>query len=101
MLKDITLGQYFPGESVIHRMDSRVKIILTIVYIVMLFVANNIAGLALSAVFAGMLYVIGKIPMRMILRSLKPVIPIVIFTAGLKMFFFLGEGEPPFFLWVF
>ena len=81
MLKDITLGQYFPGDSVVHRMDSRAKILLTIVYIVMLFIANNVVGLGLSVVFAGLLYVIAKIPMRMILRSLKPVIPIVIFTA--------------------
>ena len=101
MLKDITLGQYFPGDSVVHRMDSRAKILLTIVYIVMLFIANNVVGLGLSVVFAGLLYVIAKIPMRMILRSLKPVIPIVIFTAVLNMFFVQGEGQPLFSWWIF
>ena len=58
MLKDIILGQYSSGDSVIHRMDSRAKILLTIVYIVMLFIANNVVGLGLSVVFAGLLYVI-------------------------------------------
>ncbi len=101
MLKDITLGQYFPGESVVHRMDSRAKILLTIVYIVMLFIANNVVGLGLSVLFAGLLYVIAKIPMRMILRSLKPVIPIVVFTAVLNMFFVQGEGQPLFSWWIF
>ena len=51
MLKDITLGQYFPGSSVIHRMDARVKLVLTIVFIVMLFAAHNIWGLMVGVAF--------------------------------------------------
>ena len=87
MIKDITLGQYFPGNSPVHRMDSRVKIILTIVFIVMLFVAKNIWGLLVGVAFTALTFAISKIPFKMILKSLKPIVPIIIFTAILNLFF--------------
>ena len=91
MLKDITIGQFFPGNSVIHRMDPRMKIVLTLVYIVMLFVASNYFGLLIGILFLIVTYGISKIPPRMILKSLKPIIPIIVFTALLNMFFVSGE----------
>ncbi|MCI8441062.1 MAG: energy-coupling factor transporter transmembrane protein EcfT [Provencibacterium sp.] len=92
MLKDITIGQYFPGESVVHRMDSRIKIILTIAYIVMLFLSSNPAGLLVGLFFLWLSYGISHIPYKMILRSLRPVVPIILFTGVLNMFFM--DGDP-------
>lgn len=95
MIKDITLGQYFPGNSPVHRIDSRVKIILTIVYIIMLFMAENIWGLLVGVVFTAAAFAISKIPFKMILKSLKPIVPIIIFTAVLNLFF-IKTGNPLF-----
>ena len=92
MLSDITIGQYFPGESVVHRMDSRVKIILTVAYIVMLFLSGNPLGLLVGILFLALSYGISGIPYKMILRSLKPVVPIILFTGVLNMFFM--DGDP-------
>lgn len=90
MLKDITIGQYFPGQSVIHRLDPRTKIILTIVYIVMLFTVSNSLGFVLGIAFIVTAYLVSKVPIRMIAKSIKPIIPIVIFTAILNLFFVSG-----------
>ena len=87
MIKDITIGQYFPGDSVIHRMDSRVKILLTAVFIVMLFAAKGIEGLCVGIVFTVIAFLFSKIPLKMIGKSLKPIVPVIIFTAVLNLFF--------------
>ena len=94
MLKDITIGQYFPGASVLHKLDPRVKIVLTIAYIVMLFAASNAVGLAVGVLFLIVVYAVSKIPPSMILKSLKPVVPIIIFTSLLNMLFIDGRGHP-------
>ncbi len=101
MLKDITIGQHFPGNSVVHRMDPRLKIIITICYIVVLFMAANPLGVALSILLLLGLYLVAKIPLKMIGRSLKPILPIVLFTCILNLFFVVGEGEPLFDWWIF
>ena len=88
MLKDITIGQYFPGNSVVHRPTPGQKIILTFVYIVLLFLIDNPIGYVLTIGFTLFLYGIARIPVKMILKSLKPIIPILIFTAILNMFLF-------------
>lgn len=90
MIRDITIGQYFPGSSPVHRLDPRVKILLSLAYIVLLFVASTIPALIVGALFAIVCYLISRIPLRMITRSLKPIVPIVIFTAVLNMFFVDG-----------
>ena len=100
MLKDITIGQFFPGNSVIHRMDSRVKIVLELIYVVMLFVASNFYGLAVSGVFIIMTYAVSGISFRMILKSLKPILPVILFTAVLNMIFVKGDGDPLFSFWI-
>ena len=99
MLKDITIGQYFPGKSAIHKLDPRIKIVLTMAYIVMLFLARDVAGLAVGVLFLCLIYGISKVPPKMILKSLKPVVPIIIFTAVLNMFFI--EGDPLVHWWIF
>ena len=99
MLRDITIGQHFPGNSLVHRFDPRLKLVLTIVYIVMLFAASNPLGLTLSILFLAAMYTVAKIPLKMIGKSLKPILPIVIFTAVLNLFFVSGEGEPLVHIW--
>ena len=99
MLKDIPIGQYFPGKSVLHRLDPRMKILLTVGYIVMLFTVSNPLGLCVGILFLIFAYAISGIPPRMITKSLKPVIPIIIFTTVLNMFFV--KGDPLFDWWIF
>lgn len=99
MLKDITIGQYFPGKSVLHRLDPRMKILLTVGYIIMLFSVSNPLGLCVGILFLIFAYAISGIPPRMITKSLKPVIPIIIFTTVLNMFFV--KGDPLFDWWIF
>ena len=91
MIRDITIGQYFPGQSAIHRMDPRVKILLSVLYIVMLFVAGNLWGLLLGVLFGFAAYLISGIPLSMIGKSMRPVVPIVIFTAVLNLFLTSGD----------
>ncbi len=94
MLRDITIGQHFPGNSVVHNYDPRLKIVMTMLYIISLFVANNLIGLALSLLFLALLYKVSKIPFKMITKSMKPILPIIIFTAVLNLFFMSGAGDP-------
>ena len=96
MIRDITIGQHFPGNSLVHRFDPRLKLVLTIAYIAVLFAASNPLGLALSILFLGGMYLVAQIPLKMIGRSLKPILPIILFTAVLNIFFVSGEGEPLF-----
>ena len=100
MLKDITIGQHFPGNSVLHRCDPRLKLVATIAYIVALFVAPNPLGLTLSILFLAVMYRVAKIPGKMILKSLKPIVPIILFTSVLNLFFVTGQGEPLVHFWI-
>ncbi len=92
MLKDITIGQFFPGKSVVHRLDPRIKIIITIAFIVMLFVADSFYGLGVGVVFVLGSFLLSAIPFKMMLKSIKPLIPILIFT-GLLNLFFITTGD--------
>ncbi len=99
MIKDITLGQYLPGNSVVHRLDPRTKIILIFTYIVMLFMVQNALGYAVSALFLAAVCIIAKIPIKMILKSLKPLMFFVVFTAIINLF--MTSGEIVFSFWIF
>ncbi len=90
MLKDITIGQYFPGKSVVHRLDPRFKIIITAVFIATLFCADNFLGLLTSCVFMLAAFLLSQIPVRLMAKSVKPIIPIILFTTLLNMFFLDG-----------
>ena len=87
MLKDITLGQFFPGKSPIHRMDPRTKLILTVVYIVALFLANNWLSYLAMMVFLVSCIKISAIPPKSIVRGMKPLVLILVFTAVLNLFY--------------
>lgn len=91
MIRDITIGQYFPGNSPVHRLDPRVKILLTMGYIIALFLADNLPAIAVGVVFVAVGYGISRISPKMIVKSLKPVVSIIVFTAILNMFFVDGN----------
>ena len=99
MLRDITIGQHFPGDSIVHRTDPRLKLVLVLAYIILLFTSSNPLGLTLSVLLLGVLYRISHIPLKLILKSLKPIFPIVVFTGVLNLFFIVGEGDPLFQFW--
>ena len=99
MLRDITIGQYFPGHSFIHKMDPRMKLIAAVLYIIVLFVASRPLGMALGIALVVLMYMISGISAKLVVKSLKPVVPIIIFTAILNLFFLVGDGEPIFSLW--
>ncbi|MCD7805024.1 MAG: energy-coupling factor transporter transmembrane protein EcfT [Oscillospiraceae bacterium] len=92
MIKDITIGQYFPGNSVLHRLDPRIKLLLTVLYIVMLFSASGFAGLAVGIVFLVFAFAISGIPIKMMLKGIKPILPVIIFT-GILNLFFISTGD--------
>ncbi len=90
-LTDISIGQYFPGDSPVHRMDPRMKLVLTLVYVVMLFLAGNFSSLAMGIILLLVVYPLSRIPLTLILKSVKPIVPIVLFTGILNMFFVKGD----------
>ena len=99
MLKDITLGQYFPGNSPIHRMDPRTKLLALILYIVTIFIADGLIPYIICA--AGLVAVIriSRIPLKLIMKSLKPIVIIIIFTGALNILY--TPGTELFRLWIF
>ena len=101
MLKDITLGQYFPGKSPIHLLDPRTKLILLVVYIVALFVATSWISYGLLLVFLLIVIKISTIPPKSIVKGMKPLVFILVFTGVLNIFFTTGEGEPLVDYWIF
>lgn len=92
MLKDITLGQYFPGNSLIHRLDPRTKLIMLVIYIVALFMASGWVSYALMFAFLAVVIKISTIPLKSIVKGMKPLVMILIFT-GILNLFFTQEGE--------
>ena len=94
MLNDVTFGQYYPTQSFVHRLDPRLKLLFLIAYIVMLFVANSFYGLALSALILIIAIIASRVPVLSVLRSIKGIIFILIFTSVLNVFFHGGEGDP-------
>ncbi|MBQ4595410.1 MAG: energy-coupling factor transporter transmembrane protein EcfT [Firmicutes bacterium] len=90
-IRDITLGQYYPGSSWIHKLDPRVKIMATLLFIVALFVVDDFIGFAIAAAGLASVIIISKVPLSFILRGLKPVFLIISFTLLINMFMIKGE----------
>lgn len=99
MLKDVTLGQYFPGTTPVHRMDPRMKLLMTILYIVVLFVADGLLSYIAIAAFLVTVIAISRISPKVVLSGMKPLIIIIAITGVLNMFYTPGEGEPLLRLW--
>ncbi len=100
MISDITLGQFFPGESIIHRLDPRTKILLAIFYIVSVFLADSPISFALLIAFTALLILISKISFKVILKGIKPIIFILVFTAIINLILTDGEGEALVSFWI-
>ena len=101
MLKDITLGQYFPGKSPVHLLDPRCKLIMLVIYIVALFTASGPVSYGLLLAFLLIVIKISTIPPKSIVKGMKPLIMILVFTGVLNLFFTTGEGEPLIDWWIF
>ena len=91
MLKDITLGQYFPGNTIAHKLDPRTKILLVVLYIVALFCAKGVIAYALLGLCLAACVKISKVGLKQLVRGLKPVLFIIIFTGILNLFFTPGD----------
>ena len=100
MLKDITLGQFFPGDTVVHKLDPRTKLILVIVFIVALFLAVDWISYAVMFVITGFCVWLSKVKLKSILRGLKPLIFIIVLT-GILNLFYTKEGKVLFDWWIF
>lgn len=90
-MKGVSFGQYYPADSVIHRLDPRTKVILTVFYIVLTFWAKSAVAFAALFLSAALLIVLSKIPMRMVLRSLRAIAMIAVFTSAINIFATKGE----------
>ena len=89
-LKDITLGQYFPGNSLVHRLDPRTKLVAVVLFIVALFLAKSFVSYALMLAVLALSIKVSKVPLKSILRGMKPVLFIAVFTAILNLFYTPG-----------
>lgn len=99
MLRDITLGQYYPADSVIHKLDPRVKLFCTLIYIISLFCLKGIAGLAVATGFLFTVIKISKVPFRFMVKGLKAIMILMLITAVFNLF--LTPGEPLVTFWIF
>lgn len=93
MLTDITIGQYFPGNSLLHRLDPRMKLGLTLLFMIAIFLPKNWVGLGLAAAFLAFIVLLSRLPVKLIWRSVKPILFLVAFTSVLNMFYVTGGTE--------
>lgn len=100
MISDITLGQFFPGKSVIHRLDPRTKILLAIAFIVVVFLVGTPLEFLILALGVILLIAISGISFKIILKGIKPIVYVLIFTALINVFLTSGEGEPLVHFWI-
>ena len=91
MIRDITLGQYYPGNSWVHKLDPRVKIIATLLFLIELFIVNDFIGFGIAAVVLGIVIAVSKVPLSFIVRGLKPILVLLLFTFALNIFMINGE----------
>ncbi len=92
MIKDVTIGQFFPGNSFIHKLDARTKIILTLVFLVFTFICKNFYALGLITLVGVVSYLLSKISPKIILKSLKPLLPIILLTTILQLYY-VKDGD--------
>lgn len=91
MLRDITLGQYYQTDSVIHRLDPRVKLVTTIFYIISLFIVDNFIGYIIAGLFLALIIKLSKVPVKFMVRGMKSIIFLLIIAVGFNLFLTPGE----------
>lgn len=94
MLRDITIGQYYSSDSVIHRMDPRFKIVASMLYLISLFLINQIIAYIAVILFIGMVIKLSKVPLGFVMRGLKPILMLIVFAFLINIFLTPGQGEP-------
>lgn len=92
MISDITIGQFYAGASPVHRLDARMKLILTVFFIVIIFLCKNFVSLALMFALTAVSILLSRVPFRMFFKSIKPILPIILLTAVLNIFY-INKGE--------
>ena len=100
MIRDITIGQYYPAKSVLHRLDPRVKLVGTLLYLISLFLFNSIPGYVMTTLFLILVIRISKVPFSFIVRGLKPVIMLLMITVLFNLFL-TRDGAVLFHAWIF
>ena len=100
MISDMTLGQFFPGYSVIHKLDPRTKIIISVLFIITVFLANNPITLAFLVLVTFIMIMMSRISAKVIFKSIRPLVFILAFTAILNLFLTKGQGEPILHFWI-
>ena len=99
MLRDITFGQYYETKSLLHRTDPRIKILVMILLIVFIFVTGNYVSLTVATVSVFTVLAVSKVPFKLYIKNMKAILPVLIFTGLINMFY--GEGEPLVDFWIF
>ena len=99
MLKDLTFGQYYDSKSFIHKLDPRIKIVLMILFVVFLFLTKNIYSVLFSAVWVFAVLLISKVPFKLYLKNVKAILPVLIFTAIINIFY-VNDGNVIFSFWI-
>ena len=93
-MNSISLGQYYPAESLIHRLDVRIKVIIAVLYVVCTFLCKNILSFALLLAVAFLFVILSRLPIGLVARGIKPILIIIAITSLINIFFSTGEGEP-------
>ncbi len=100
MFRDVAFGQYYPGDSFLHKMDARVKMVLSLVYLICIFFIQSFFGFGVIFFLLALIVAVSKVPVRSVLKSIKPILILLIFTTLLNLFFNL-EGETLVQWWIF
>ena len=100
MIRDITIGQYYPAKSCIHRLDPRVKIVCTLLFLISLFVQNSVLGYAAATLFLGFVIHTSRVPLKFIVKGLKAIVMLLMFTVIMQLFLTKG-GEVLVDFWIF
>ena len=100
MFRDVAFGQYYPGDSFLHKMDARVKMVLSLVYLICIFFIQSFFGFGVIFVLLALIVAVSRVPVRSLLKSIKPIFILLIFTTLLNLFFNL-EGETLVQWWIF
>lgn len=100
MIRDITIGQYYPAKSAVHRLDPRVKIVCTLFFLISLFIQNSILGYVIATLFLGLVIIVSRVPLKFILKGLKPVIMLLLITVLFNLFL-TREGNELVHVWIF
>lgn len=100
MIRDITIGQYYPAKSILHRLDPRVKLVSTLLYLISLFLFKSIAGYIVATIFLVSIIRASKVPFSFIMKGLKPIIMLLMITVAFNLFL-TRDGEVLFHAWIF